>query len=109
MENYNTTITKMNTEIFEHDRFLFYFIITIYGGAIILSIILYRVFKLVYEGDKSENKKSKRSESNNSKKSESNKSSKKGESKNQSRSKSKSSHKSKENIKRKHEKEANRR
>ena len=51
MENYNITITKMNTEIFEHDRFLFYFIITIYGGAIILSIILYRVFKLVYEGD----------------------------------------------------------
>ena len=64
MENYNTTITKMNTEIFEHDRFLFYFIIIIYGGAIILSIILYRVFKLVYEGDevKKKNKNKKKGE-----------------------------------------------
>jgi hypothetical protein len=42
----------MNIAIFHHDRFLFYFIIIIYDGTIILSILFYSIFKLIYEDEK---------------------------------------------------------
>ena len=47
----NTTDIGVNIEIFDHDKKLFYWIIAIYGISIILSIIGYKVFKMVYEGD----------------------------------------------------------
>ena len=53
--DYNTTKSQINEEIFEHDKFLFYFIIIIYGGSIAISIGSYRLFKQVYEGDKKQN------------------------------------------------------
>ena len=33
---------EKNIKIFEHDKFLFYFIFLIYGGSIVLSVILYK-------------------------------------------------------------------
>ena len=64
--NYNETLREMNIEIYKHDKNLFYFIIIIYGVSIIISIILYKIFKLVYEGD--EEKEQKKEEQNNAKK-----------------------------------------
>ena len=50
--NYNETLREMNIEIFNHDKFLFYFIGAIYVGSIAISILLYKAFKwAVYEGD----------------------------------------------------------
>ena len=57
--DYNTTKSHIKEEIFKHDKFLFYFIIIIYGGSILISIGLYRLFKQVYEGDKKKKKEKK--------------------------------------------------
>ena len=58
----NTTNTEANLKIYEHDKFLFVFIIVIYGGSILISIILYRIFKQVYEGDLNSEEKIKKKE-----------------------------------------------
>ena len=47
----NITDIGINVEIFEHDRLLFFWIFGIYPVSIILSIIFYKLFKQIYEGD----------------------------------------------------------
>ena len=69
--NINNNITdsdiinfEKNIKIFNHDKFLFYFIFLIYGGSIILSIILYKfIFKeCSYENDYNENNEKKKTD-----------------------------------------------